>query len=341
VDVYGDRLIAEMGRYIYRAHIDNDYYMNFGDAPAKVHTPGNLVYRYGRRIHDSEMTAFGAYMAMEENNGMGFESLGRTLPALFDLSGLRAAPRAQALVRDMWLPGSEIMAARTQEGAATGLYLGAKGGVNGRSHGHNDAGNFLIFVDGDPVIIDVGVESYTAKTFGPHRYDIWTMQSAYHNLPTIGGVMQKSGLNFEATDVSYRKSDEAARIRMNIAAAYPPEAGLRRWIRTLQLDRKANRVLLQESFELQRATPDIVLSLMTPRQARTDGAGRLRMPAPGQGAPDVLLHYDPQRFTPKVETIEINDGHLRSAWGDKIYRILLTAQQPKLQENWTFGFQRG
>jgi hypothetical protein len=340
VNLYGDRLIAEMGRYIYRAHIDNDYYMNFGDAPAKVHTPGNLVYRYGKRIHDSEMTEFGAYMAMQEDDGIGFESLGRTLPALFDLGELRAAPRTQALVRDVWLPDSQIMAARTQQGSAKGFYLGAKGGVNGRSHGHNDAGNFLIFVDGNPVIIDAGVESYTAKTFGPHRYDIWTMQSAYHNLPTIGGVMQKNGLNFRASGVAYKDGGDVAEIRMNIASAYPPEAGLRRWIRTLQLDRKTNRVRLRESFELQRAAPEIVLSLMTSRQARTDGEGRLRMPASGQGIPDVLLHYDAQRFMPKVETIEIQDDHLRSAWGDRIYRVLLTARQPRLQENWQFEFER-
>lgn len=341
VNLYSERLIAEMGRYIYRAHIDNDYYMNFGDAPAKVHTPGNLVYRYGRRIHDPEMTAFGAYMAMQEHNGIGeYGSLGRVLPALFDLNELRAAPKTQALVRDVWLPDSQIMAARAQQGSAEGFYLGAKGGVNGRSHGHNDAGNFLIFADGDPVIIDAGVESYTAKTFGPHRYDIWTMQSAYHNLPTIGGVMQKSGLNFQATGVAYKSGDDIPEIHMNIASAYPPEAGLRRWIRTLQLDRKANHVRLLESFELQRAVPEIVLSLMTSRQARTNGEGQLRMPASGQGIPDVLLRYDAQRFTPKIETIEIKDAHLRSAWGDKIYRILLTARQPNLQENWQFEFAR-
>lgn len=341
VNLYDERLIAEMGRYIYRAHIDNDYYMNFGDAPAKVHTPGNLVYRYGRRIHDPEMTAFGAYMAIRENNGIGeFESLGRALPSLFDLGELRAAPKTQALVRDVWLPDSQIMAARAQQDSAKGFYLGAKGGVNGRSHGHNDAGNFLIFLDGDPVIIDAGVESYTAKTFGPHRYDIWTMQSAYHNLPTIAGVMQKNGLTFRATDVTYKNGADVAEIRMNIASAYPPEAGLRRWIRTLQLDRKTNRVRLEESFELERAAPEIVLSLMTSRPVRSDGQGQLRLPASGQNIPDALLHYDAQRFTPKVETIEIKDDHLRSAWGERIYRILLTAQRPHMQETWQFDFRQ-
>ena len=76
-----------------------------------------------------------------------------------------------------------------REGSAEGLCLAAQGGTNGQSHNHNDVGNFVVYADGLPAIIDVGVETYTAKTFSSPRYGIWTMQSAYHNCPTIDGVM--------------------------------------------------------------------------------------------------------------------------------------------------------
>ncbi|MBP0575285.1 heparinase II/III family protein, partial [Mycobacterium tuberculosis] len=68
--------------------------------------------------------------------------------------------------------------------------LAVKAGDNGDSHNHNDTGSITLYKDGRPVLIDVGVESYTQKTFSPRRYEIWTMQSAYHNLPTFAGVMQ-------------------------------------------------------------------------------------------------------------------------------------------------------
>ena len=77
------------------------------------------------------------------------------------------------------------MAARSKDGSAEGLYLAAQGGHNAESHNHNDVGNFIVYADGQPAIIDVGVETYTAKTFSSQRYEIWTMQSAYHNLPSI------------------------------------------------------------------------------------------------------------------------------------------------------------
>ncbi len=90
---------------------------------------------------------------------------------------------------------------RSSEGSAEGLYLAAQGGHNAESHNHNDVGNFIVYADGEPAIIDVGVETYTAKTFSAQRYEIWTMQSAYHNLPTVNGVMQGAGRQFEARDV--------------------------------------------------------------------------------------------------------------------------------------------
>ena len=70
------------------------------------------------------------------------------------------------------------------------LCLAVKAGDNADSHNHNDTGSFTVYKNGLPLIIDVGVESYTQKTFSPRRYEIWTMQSAYHNLPTINDIMQ-------------------------------------------------------------------------------------------------------------------------------------------------------
>ncbi|MBQ8969943.1 MAG: heparinase II/III family protein, partial [Lachnospiraceae bacterium] len=46
---------------------------------------------------------------------------------------------------------------------------------------HNDVGSFTLYKEGKPFLIDLGVETYTKKTFSEDRYEIWTMQSAYHN----------------------------------------------------------------------------------------------------------------------------------------------------------------
>src|SRR5437868_13875778 len=115
------------------------------------------------------------------------------------------------------------MAARSVPNSAQGLYVAAWGGHNAQSHNHNDVGNFIVYGDGTPVLIDVGVETYSAKTFSAQRYEIWPMQSAYHNLPTINGIMQGAGREDKVKDVSFGESAKRVSFSADIAYAYPTE----------------------------------------------------------------------------------------------------------------------
>ena len=332
-------LVREMALYICRAHIYDEWYTNFGDAPARVIPDGDLVYRFGKRVGEERMMAHGAFCAFEKGEEPDPEySLGRQLPALFNFAELRKAPRAQALLRDAWLPGIQVMMARGREGSAQGLYLAAQAGNNGKSHNHNDVGNFLVYADGMPAIIDVGVETYTAKTFSPQRYDIWTMQSAYHNCPTIDGVMQSAGRRFAATDVNYHADDRAAELHMNLAQAYPPEAHLAFWNRSLRLDRAANTIEIVDDYRLTQPAKTITLTLMTPCAPEIAVPGEIKLPMTSGGAVRVSYHASALRAA--VEEIPIKDEELRHSWGERLYRVLLRGDAPPLQAKWTLRITR-
>ncbi len=331
IDFFSAPLIREIGRYIYRVHIDNDWYVNFADAAARNNIAGDLVFRYGRRIGDQHMQALGAWAAQKAGPARG-DSLGRQLPALFDTEIAKAAPR-QPLLRDAWMPGIQVMTARLKDGSPEGLYLAAQGGHNAESHNHNDVGNFIVFSDGNPAIIDIGVETYSAKTFSSRRYEIWTMQSAYHNLPTVNGVMQAAGRQYAAREVSYRSGDDAAEFALDIAGAYPPAAGLESYRRTLRLDRTKNEVQLRDRYALGKAGGRIALTLMTPCETRVE-AGRVQL------ADRAAVLFDPQALRPSVEEIKIEDGRLKSVWGERLFRILLTAENTPAQGELTLRIVR-
>jgi hypothetical protein len=70
------------------------------------------------------------------------------------------------------------------------------------------------------------VETYTRRTFGPHRYEIWNMQSAYHNLPLIDGHGQEAGGAYTAREVVAEITDDRAALSLDLAAAYPAAAGV-------------------------------------------------------------------------------------------------------------------
>jgi hypothetical protein len=314
VNYFDIPLVKQIGAYIYRVHIASDWFVNFADAPAKVHPDGALVYRFGAATGDEDLKAFGAHLV--QSRGPQVENLGRALPEAFELVEMRKAPAREPWTREAWMSGIQVVTARVKQGSTSGFYFAALGGHNAESHNHNDVGNFIVFFDGQPVLIDVGVETYTAKTFSAQRYDIWTMQSAYHNLPTINGMMQAAGRQYAARDVSFHSDDSAAEFSADIAAAYPKEAGIDKWIRAIRLERGSDRILVNDRYTLRAGDGKVTMSLMTPRQARTD-RGRIDLDG-------VNVTIDGPA-TPRVEVQEVDttDARLRPIWGPRIFRVLV------------------
>ena len=340
IDVYGDALIQDIGRFIYRVQIHGDYFVNFADASALINPSAPTVFRFGKRIHDPHMMAMGAWAAREQavaEKGLS-DSIGRQLPALLNLSDLLDAEPAQPLVRDVWLPEIQVMVARDGEGTANGFYVAAKGGHNAESHNHNDVGNFVVYIDGKPVLVDAGVEAYTRKTFGPNRYEIWTMQSAYHSLPTVNGVMQDPGRTFAAKNAVYTADEDAAELTLDIADAYPEAAGMVSWMRTVRLNR-GQEVVVTDTYELKAVTGDLYLSLLTPCEAALDTPGSIVLKeAPfgeGRTSGAARIHYDADAFTARTEAVAITDERLGGVWGERLTRIVLQAKAPDRAGCWT------
>jgi hypothetical protein len=172
--------------------------------------------------------------------------------------------------------------------------------------------------------MDMGQETYQKKSFDAHRYEIPSTQSAYHNLPTIGGVQQGVGPAFRATALAYQASESFAELGMELATAYPPQAMLKSWRRTVLLDRTLNRIEIDDDYVLTQPVADIRLSLMTPCSVSQSANGRLVLSSP-QGAPATAITFDGNLLTAMVETITLENAELRRNWGNKIFRIQLKA----------------
>lgn len=350
MDVYGDPLVQEIGRFVYRAHIADDFYVNFADAPARLMPDPLLVFRYGQRMDDELMMGFGAWLAERDEilkygvmkDGDIKYSLGRAVPALFHLQELKRVEPKPALLRDVWLPEIQVMAARDAQGAAEGFYVAAKGGHNEESHNHNDIGHYVVYIDGKPVIVDAGVETYTRKTFSPQRYEIWTMQSAYHSLPTIDGVMQSPGEAFAASNVSYAQDDASARLTLDIAKAYPPEAGLASWLRVVELKRGAC-VEVTDTWKLTKPAGEIMFSLITASAVDLSQPGVVKLTelplVDGRTSGTGQVKYDP-RLTASVEEITLSDERLTGIWGTRLARIVFKLANPEIEGTVKFTVTR-
>jgi len=340
IDVYDDQLIQNIGKFIYRVQIHDRYFINFADAPAMLTPSPALVYGFGKRINDPKMMALGVWSAHKQdiqNNGLT-DSIGRLLPALFSLEDVLEAEPTPPLPRDVWLDEIQVMVARDREGTSDGLFVAVKGGHNAESHNHNDIGHFIVHIDGKPVIIDAGVETYTAKTFSSRRYEIWTMQSAYHSLPTVNGIQQAPGKQYAARNVNYRADDQMAELVLDIAGAYPEEARTKTWMRTVTLNRAQN-ITITDTYELRDISSDLLLNLLTPCQVVLQDGGKIMLKSlelPGSRLSGAAqLHYEASKLAACVEDITIEDGRLKQIWGNRLTRIILKAKTPMQRDNWT------
>ena len=310
------RKIRAMAAYSYKTYIGHDYCVNFADAHEnKAVQQVNIVYPFGHWLNDKTMREFGAYLgrtkqvltqpALLYDKSGNFPTLGRELFFLRNIRDFIAEKPQEPLIKDAWLPNLQIMTARRG-----GHFTAFKGGHNGESHNHNDVGSFLVYVDGEPLLIDPGVGEYTAKTFSNSRYEIWTMQSGYHNLPQINGTDQQDGKAFGAKMVSHQNG----KLTLDIAGAYPKEAAVKSWKRTITANKSG--VSVTEDFELDAYKAPTRLMLMTTNR-------------------DALKHisYNANQLEAVIEDISNQlDPLLQGMWGKEMYRIVLTVKSAKTKQ---------
>ncbi|WP_049580919.1 heparinase II/III domain-containing protein [Streptomyces sp. SBT349] len=330
-DAFRLPVVANMARYPVAAHIGGDWYVNFADGrPVLRAAEPGLLFRYGVRTGDADVTAQAAAMPAATDLDAPDHSLARLVTPLLDGDWHRAraaAPHAP-LPRQTWLPDTEVLTAREHAGDPRGLFLAAKAGHNDESHNHNDVGSFIIGLHGRPVVIDLGVGTYDAKTFGPDRYQIWTMRSAWHNLPLVDSHEQAAGRHHTAADVRTLLSATVATLTLDLAGAWPQEAGIRSWRRELTLARGAKpaTITVRDDWHLAEPPDALALHLVTTDPVTVDQeAGTLLL---GPAGHRVAVRFDATAFRAETEERPTRDAKLHAVWGPTVHRIRLSALAP-------------
>ncbi len=328
IDLSGKEKVKALGSFLYKTYIGNGNAVNFADASVHASTEVNIVYPFAYYLNDQIMAQYAALVARQENlftdpgtvyhNSHNYPSIGHELMMLARLNSFLHTEPHEPLIADAWLPHLQVVASRSVEGSTKGLFFAAKGGNNAENHNHNDVGSYVVYADGEPLIIDVGVGTYTAQTFGKDRYEIWTMQSGYHNLPVINGIDQKEGGKYKASDVQYTHKVKQVTFSLDIAGAYPDEAAVDSWKRTFRFT-KGKELVVRETYRLKeyKIQPEIVL--MTCCLPEVTSGGIALQTSTGWR----MIAFDASLCTPQIEPIEITDKRLLESWKPDMWRIRL------------------
>jgi hypothetical protein len=325
-DVYDNQVVKNMGNYIYKAYIEYPYFINFADADATTGSRPQIIYSYGKDIGDATMQKFGAFLAKKQewSEKVPGGKVDEQIMQLMHQKEIENAPAENALIADFWLPETQVAGARDKAGSSAGFFFGAKGGHNAESHNHNDLGTCVLYFNGLPCLVDIGRETYTAKTFSSRRYEIWTMQSQYHNLPKINGVDQKEGREFVATNSNFVADAKKATFSTDIFKAYPDEAQVNKWVRSYSLER-GKRFVIGDNYNLKEVVTPSTLNFVTNCKVTDSGAGIIKLEGDGF---TLNMAYNAKNVTPKIEVTEITDSGLKRYW-NTITRVVFTINKQK------------
>ncbi len=326
VSCFDNELIRNMCDYFRKAFISGDYVMNFADAPATLNIGGvaRRINRMGRRVHIPEMSAFASYAAYRKGDAYapfamsvyeGYSNIRNLYEQIPAYTGGGICVSAD-------FPGIVVAVRREKEDFDSGVYFAIKGGTNGENHNHNDVGSFVLYKDGKPVIVDLGVGTYSRKTFSEERYTIKAMTSAYHSVAQIGGIDQHNGKEFACANPVFTKEG----LSIDIEGAYPKEAGLSKYNRTGTLC--GGTVTVCDTLVLEKPT-QVVWNFICLEKPVISGS-HVTIGNASLSFPDtVSASIDPYIF---------DDPRFNATWNrDRAYRVQFTAEV--IKDSFTFTIQ--
>ena len=297
-----DKKIRNILSFPLKADMGNGWFANFADCDARPFISGERMETAGRMLKDPALTALGTRMRgtiADQLNDV--PHLTRALDLIFHVPAGEADDAAEK-PEDMYLPDLQVRLVRRG-----GWTLACKGGHNGENHNHNDTGSFILFLDGEPAVVDAGNMVYTAKSFSAERYTLWNVRAEWHNLPIIGGYEQREGAAHAARNVKMTPDG----MEMNLETTYDDEAGVRELKRSFELTAAGLR--LTDEGMLRSAQKVTWVFLL--RQQPVWENGRIRAGKLEIRCPEGLV------FT--AEEKPVTDPRMAGSWPGSLWRVKL------------------
>lgn len=308
--IFKESKIRNIASYIRHIHAQGPYYFNFSDCSSLAGSCTIREYLFAKAVGDEMLAQF----ALASSNLREEEE--RDLPdqinltyRLLELVHASKKPATPPIPQesDHFYLSVGVFISRDETYA-----LAVKAGSNNDSHNHNDTGSFSLFKNNKPVLIDVGVETYTKQTFSKDRYTIWTMRSIYHNLTNFPPYEQLAGREYGSEIIQSVQTKGYASISLQLAEAYDKVAGIRSYQRTVT-HRKGSGITLKE--EVDSAIPPI-LTLMCLQKPEMQGTTIML-------GEEAILTFETPVQSIDIEQIPITDAKLLTVWPNMVYRLLI------------------
>ncbi|MBQ7045108.1 MAG: heparinase II/III family protein [Clostridia bacterium] len=326
-ELFDTQIIKNIGAYIRKVYIGDIYFVNFADGDTKAN-PSWLSYKFGLCTDDLSLAALGAKFCDRFHEPWVTTNFLKFFFGVLDYTEAKQFSEKAEFNTFEALNDTQVTVLRETTDTNKGLFLAAKGGNNGESHNHNDVGNFIVYLDSHPVIIDTGWLDYTAKTFSNERYTIWVNRSDWHNLPTVNGAVQLDGYTKKAGSFSAEDNGDIYKVNVEFSGVYESGANLNSLERSIEFNKASGVITLTDSYDFKEEANLICEHLMFANKPEINSNTLTVKTASGKS---VNIEFS-KDFSVTVEEKSQDDSRLNLNWGGKVYRASFTACVCKTSE---------
>lgn len=160
--------------------------------------------------------------------------------------------------RNLWWTSNEIFNNKLKDGINLfsesqwftlrdeDVFFAIKGGNNDEPHNHNDLGSFILAVNGNVIVTDLGAGPYTAGYFGKERYTYDHTRSYYHSVPLINNIEQ-SRTNESCKFNLENNNKDNINLTIDITDAYS-KANIKSYIRKVKYSYNEKELILNDNI---------------------------------------------------------------------------------------------
>lgn len=255
----------------------NGYLVNFSDGGRHGRLDPSLVAYLGERLDlpllREESAALYRRQAEHEIDLNWQRCDAYYFTRLFLRCPAAAEPADEPARTDAFFPDYGVVVWRGRDARGNLWEFAAKAGHNAEHHNHNDCGSFILSLNGEPAILEIGAPEYVGDYFSSDktRYTFLAARSLGHSVPLVNGCEQSAGAEFAARVRACELEADSVKFVVDLTRCYPAAAGCLSLVRTFSFERKAGRLQVSDAFEL--AAPGRVESMVIcEAPASADGA---------------------------------------------------------------------
>ncbi|WP_166240255.1 heparinase II/III domain-containing protein [Paenibacillus turpanensis] len=214
INLMGNEKVRQIAHFHQKCYLSGSHTVPFSDTERKASYSTGLIHRlkeYYPEVHVPPASQ--RYKIVED-------PIGRWAPFIRDFVWSHAEWTGEEWPEGSdYLPDAQWLIHRGRIGSRPFAFA-AKGGHNDEPHNHNDLGSFVLHIDGESLVSDLGSGEYTKGYFGRERYSYLCNGSQGHSVPIIDGGFQQPGDERRAKVLVYDREPNRERLVLDLTKAY-------------------------------------------------------------------------------------------------------------------------